>query len=483
MSPKKCGPKEILKLRDYQKDLTQEILDKLEEGKRNVFLSLPQGTGKTIIALSAMCELINKHDIESVLVLLPRRVLVDQWVDRAQELFYGLGLMKNPTLSKMSIERIRGWLKHSGATGIAMTCHSFRNYIRKGYFCEEDFDLIIVDEAADLVVARDFIEGFRMSAYLTGLEKWEKPKILILPYHVSEKKIKRMIRKFGRHSYLIRRYIRVSQFLCTVNDPVIIKDPYINTFVTALEERYRKIRKNVNRILSKHGIEGYRENLETLLNPRTLERLKKIYRIDDETLQQIQTMIAKYILIQHVKKWFLYSNREELSRSILAAQKDVEEWLKYEDRKLLALENIVRSYLKQDYKIYIFSQYITTAQLIADFLQKKLQLKPRDIVLITGLDEDQYIKLDSFKRAGRILVTTPVFDKGTDIPQADAIIVYTPPLRIERLLQVIGRIRGGEIVLLAYEGYEEEIINQVADRLRQAFAKVEGEKDGLNRHF
>jgi len=304
-----------------------------------------------------------------------------------------------------------------------------------------------------------------------------------LPYHVSEKKIRRMIRKFGRHSYLIRRYIRVSQFLCTVNDPVIIKDPYINTFVTALEERYRKIRKNVNRILSKHGIEGYRENLETLLNPRTLERLKKIYRIDDETLQQIQTMIAKYILIQHVKKWFLYSNREELSRSILAAQKDVEEWLKYEDRKLLALENIVRSYLKQDYKIYIFSQYITTAQLIANFLQKKLQLKPRDIVLITGLDEDQYIKLDSFKRAGRILVTTPVFDKGTDIPQADAIIVYTPPLRIERLLQVIGRIRGGEIVLLAYEGYEEEIINQVADRLRQAFAKVEGEKDGLNRHF
>lgn len=112
-----------------------------------------------------------------------------------------------------------------------------------------------------------------------------------------------------------------------------------------------------------------------------------------------------------------------------------------------------------------------------------MQLKPRDIVLITGLDEDQYIKLDSFKRAGRILVTTPVFDKGTDIPQADAIIVYTPPLRIERLLQVIGRIRGGEIVLLAYEGYEEEIINQVADRLRQAFAKVEGEKDGLNRHF
>jgi len=255
-----------------------------------------------------------------------------------------------------------------------------------------------------------------------------------------------------------------------------VKDPLINIFVTALEERYKRIRTNVNRILNKYGIEGYRENLETLLNPRTLERLKKIYRLDDETLQQIQTMITKYILIQHVKKWFLYSNREELSRSILASQKDVEEWLKHEDKKLLMLEKIVRSYLDRNYKIYIFSQYIATAQLIADFLLKRLELKPRDVVLITGLDEDQYVKLDSFKRAGKILVTTPVFDKGTDIPQADAIIIYTPPMNTEKLLQVVGRIRGGEITLLAYEGYEEEIINHVAERLRKAFAEVEGRR-------
>jgi len=474
MSVRRCGPRENLKLRDYQEELVQEILSKLKRGKHNIFLSLPQGTGKTIIALATLSELFNRNSLESVLVLLPRRVLVDQWVDRAQELFYGLGLMKNPTLSKMSIEKIRGWLKHSGAVGIAMTCHSFKNFIKKGYFSEEDFDMVIVDEAADLVVARDFIEGFRMSAFLKGLEKWRKPKILILPYHVSEKKIKRMMSKFGKQSYLIRRYIRIGQFICTVNDPIIVKDSFINIFVTALEERYRKIRTNVNRILDKYGIEGYKENLETLLNPKTLERLKNIYHLDDETLQQIQIMIAKYILIQHVKKWFLYSNREELSRSILASQKDVEEWLKHEDKKLLMLEKVVKSYLERNYKIYIFSQYIATAKLIADFLLKRLKLKPRDLILITGLDENQYIKLDSFKRAGRILITTPVFDKGTDIPQADVIIIYTPPMSTERLLQIVGRIRGGEITLLAYEGYEEEIIDQVADKLRQAFAKVGG---------
>jgi len=40
-----------------------------------------------------------------------------------------------------------------------------------------------------LVVARDFIEGFRMSEYLSGLEKWQIRKIFLLPYHVSERKL------------------------------------------------------------------------------------------------------------------------------------------------------------------------------------------------------------------------------------------------------------------------------------------------------
>lgn len=483
MNVKKSGPREKLKLRSYQKEIMEEILHKIDENKINIFLSLPQGAGKTIIALAVLSELINRNIVKSVLIILPRRVLVDQWVDRAQELFYGLGLMKNPTSSKMSIYKIRGWLKHSGAVGICMTCHSFKNYIKKEYFSEEDFDLVMVDEAADLVVAKDFIEGFRMSAYLKGLEKWKVPKLLILPYHVSERKIKKMINKFGPQSYLIRRYIKVSEFICTVNDPIIIEDPYINIFVNALEERYKKMRTSVIRLLNKYGIEGYKENLETLLNPRTLERLKKIYHIDNESLQQIQTMITKYILLQHVKKWFLYSNRDELSRSIFASQKDVKEWLRYEDKKLLKLGEIVRAYLKKKYKVYIYSQYIATARIITDYLREKLRLKSRDVVLITGLDEDQYIKLDSFKRAGKVLITTPIFDKGTDIPQADAIVIYTPPMSLEKLFQVVGRIRGGEIVLLAYKGYEEDVINQIAEKLREAFAKLEGGKYGIDRYF
>lgn len=474
-----CGLREGFSLREYQEPIVNETLKEFEEkAKQNVFISLAQGTGKTIIALAALSKLVNDGKVRKVLVLIPRRVLVNQWVDRAQEMFYGLGVMKNPTLSKERIEKIRGWLKHSGAVGIAMTMQSFKSITKKEYFTEKDFDMVIIDEAADLVISRDFIEGFRMSKYLKGLEKWQIPKLFILPYHVREKKIIAIIKKFGKNSTLIRRIVPEVQFICTVRDPIVIDDPFINIFVETLQDIYKKTKTNVHRILNKYGIEGYRENVETLLNPETLDRLKKIYGLDDDACQYIQVLITKYILVQHIEKWFLYSNRSELSRSIMSAQKDVEKWLSYEDKKLNKLVETVKSHLAQGKKIYIFSQYVATAELLTRHLTEKLSLKPRDIVMITGADEadEQFEKLGSFKRVGRILVTTPVFDKGTDIPQAHVIIVYTPPLSSEKLFQVVGRIRGGEVVFLAYKGYEEAMANQITDVLRKEFASAAGEK-------
>jgi len=472
-----CGLREGFILRKYQTSIIEETLREFEKNaKQNVFISLPQGTGKTVIALAALSKLVNDNKVKKVLVLIPRRVLVNQWVDKAQEMFYGLGLIKNPTLSKESFEKIRGWLKHSGAVGIAMTMQSFKNVVMKEYFTEKDFNMVIVDEAADLVVSKDFIEGFRMSKYLKGLEKWQIPKLFLLPYHVSEKKIAALIKKFGENSALIRRKVLEDRLICTVQDPIVIEDPIINVFIGKLQEVYKKTKTNVHKILDSYGIEGYRENIETLLNPETLDRLKKIHGLDEITCQQIQVLITKYILVQHVQKWFLYSGRSEISRSLLSAQEDVKEWLSYEDKKLERLAEEVKRRLNQGQKIYIFSQYISTAELITEYLTEKLALKPRDITIITGADEAdaQFEKLSSFKKVGKILVTTPVFDKGTDIPQADSIIVYTPPLSTEKLFQVIGRIRGGEVVFLAYQGYEEEIINQIADALRKAFAQMTG---------
>jgi len=359
---KKAGFREGFRLWDFQTDLAKRILSAFSDFKNaNVFLSLPQGTGKTIITLYALSDLVNTGRCNKVLILLPRRTLVDQWVERAQEMFYGLGIMKNPPLSKENIQKIRGWLRHSGAVGMAMTVHSFKNCFKKEYFTEDDFDTVIVDEAADLVVSKDFIEGFRMSRYLKGLEKWKLPKMLVLPYHVSEKKIHALVRKFGKESVLIRETIKdpsLRPLQYTVYDPILIDDPPINVFTRTLDKYYHKTKTNVHRILNKYGIEGYRENLETLLNPLTMKRLKERYHIDEETEKQIQILIAKYILMSHLMRWFLYSNREELERSILASQSLVEKWLSYDDKKLATLTEVVKSYIHEDKKVYIFSRYV-----------------------------------------------------------------------------------------------------------------------------
>jgi ERCC4-related helicase len=185
--------------------------------------------------------------------------------------------------------------------------------------------------------------------------------------------------------------------------------------------------------LKKRGIDGYMENLETLLNPKVIERLRKIYNIETGTIKQIQTLISKYILIQHVKKWFLSSNREELARSILASQFEVKQWLSEVDKKLEKLTEVVKSLLENGKKIYIFSQYVATAELISNFLSEKLNISS-GITLITGEIEDQFKKLEDFQKEGKILVATPVFDKGTDIPKADAVIVFTPPLSKEGVI-------------------------------------------------
>jgi len=281
-----CGLRDGFSLREYQEPIINETLKEFEEkANQNVFISLPQGTGKTIIALATLSKLVNDGKVKKVLVLIPRRVLVNQWVDKAQEMFYGLGLLKNPTLSKESVEKIRGWLKYSGAVGIAMTMQSFKNIVKKEYFTEKDFDMVVVDEAADLVISRDFIEGFRMSKYLKGLEKWQIPKLFLLPYHVREKKIEGLIKKFGRNSALIRRMIQEAQFAATVRDPIIIEDPPINIFVETLLKKYKKLKTEVHRVLDQYGIEGYRENLETFLNPRNLDRIKRGYCLDDHPIQ------------------------------------------------------------------------------------------------------------------------------------------------------------------------------------------------------
>jgi len=465
----KSGLKKGIELYKHQKSYVKKILSDLEKtNKINYFISLPQGAGKTLISLAVFSELLNKDRVDYALILVPRKVLVDQWVEEAQKMFWGLKILKDPKLSKQNIGKTRTLLKHSKANAIAMTIQSFRNHMKKGYFLERDFDLIILDEASDSALAKDFLDKYRMSYYLKGLEKWNNIKLLVFPKNVDEGKLGNMIKRFNEKiSELIREEPEsIEKLEYEIKDPIVINDSLVNKFTEILDNEYRTIRRKVLNLLKKLGVKGYQENLETLLKHSTMRRVKKIYGITEENINFIQSMITKYIIIKHLRKWFLYSNREELKRTLLASQFEVKEWLKHEDKKLKKLKKVIEDLLNENKKIYIYSEYISTAEMIFNYLLKNLKLKRGDIELITGKLEDQYLRLDNFKKRGKILISTPVFDKGTDIPEVNSAIIFTPPRNMEKLHQVKGRIRGGEIIMLAYKGYEEEIIKQTIELLR-----------------
>jgi superfamily II DNA or RNA helicase len=71
MLEKRCGPTDKVEARDYQIQIVNKILNKFRNGIKNVFVSLHQGSVKTIIALLALCNLVNKGYVNSVLVLIP----------------------------------------------------------------------------------------------------------------------------------------------------------------------------------------------------------------------------------------------------------------------------------------------------------------------------------------------------------------------------------------------------------------------------
>lgn len=476
---KKSGFKGTLE--PLQTEITKEVENYLKEThNKNFFISLRQGAGKTIIALNILSELKNKGVVKKALVLIPRSNLVGHWAKECNKMFFGLSIIANPTLSKKGIEKILPQVHNNEVDGFATTIQSFRNFVRKGYIQEKDFDIVIVDEASDLVVAKDFFEKFRMSNYASGLEQWNKTiKLFLMPHQVREDKIEALTNRFGsKITKVIRKEVTSDSGRLTYNvhDPLIVDDAYVNEFVEVIQGFYSDTRRKVVRFLKQKRIKGFEENLETLVSPYLIARLKKNYGLTDTDINLLNTLISKYILFKHIKNWFLYSNREDIGRSILAEQVNVSRWLKQEDKKLAILIQLLKEQLKEEKKIFIYSQYVSLAKFLFNLIKKELGLTDNEIYVVTGEDQDdQSDKLERFIEEGKILIATPVFDKGTDIGGKivgkKAVILFTPPYNKDNLLQVAGRIRGGDVYTLAYRGFEEDQLTPIVEMLKEKFMK------------
>lgn len=464
-SKQKSGLRKEWKLRDYQEFYVKKILSDIEKtNKINYLISSPQGVGKTLIALKIFSELLNKGKVKNVLAIAPSTNLRKHWIDEANKFFYGLKFREvNPG---DSLGKIRTELKHrKDIHGLSMTMHRFKKF--KKHFRQDEFDLVIIDEATDTVLAKDFADGRRMSHYFEGIEKWKGLKLLTFPKDVDEKTLETMIKKFNEKlsELIVKVPESFKEIEYRIDDPITINDPLANEFIEILDTFYRDIRRNVLNILRKHGVKGHYENLETLLKYKTMERIKKNYGLDNETVNAIQTLIAKYILIKHLKKWTMYCGRNVLNRTILADQRKMSNWLEEKDMKLERLGKVVKKLVKGGEKVYIYSDYVSTANMLYKYISN---LNIQNIEVVTGrLDaNEQYRRLKNFRENGSTLISTPVFKGGTNIPEANSAIIFTPSKNIEAMHQIKGRIRGGKIITLAYKGYEEELMKQTIELLR-----------------
>ncbi|MFO7836937.1 MAG: helicase-related protein [Candidatus Thorarchaeota archaeon] len=121
---------------------------------------------------------------------------------------------------------------------------------------------------------------------------------------------------------------------------------------------------------------------------------------------------------------------------------------------------------KQYDKVVVLSSYLRMVSQVQDLLSKA----GMTVRKITGKTRDKVSVLNSFKKeAVDALVMSPVGERDLDLPEADAMIVADIINTSKTMYQKFKRTRGGQVIILVYEGTSEErkvegLVNRVLDR-------------------
>lgn len=124
-----------MKLRDYQENAKNAILQEWENGTKKTLLVLPTGTGKTIVFSSVIEARVRQGD--RVLVLAHRGELLDQAADK----------LEKSTGLKSSVEKAENTSLGSWFRVIVGSVQTLMREKRLKQFERDHFDTIIIDEA------------------------------------------------------------------------------------------------------------------------------------------------------------------------------------------------------------------------------------------------------------------------------------------------------------------------------------------------
>lgn len=398
----------IKQLYDYQRVAGREIIESLDKGKQFIIVSLPTGSGKTLLeTLTAYYSLKKGYKI---LVIEPTKYLCDQMYDKVWSKIFG-------EITGKEYEGLCDNFLEPGKKIIISTPQTARKCIEK---LNIRFETIIIDEVHHAFGNRYYEELIIMSkpVYVIGFTA--------LLY--SEKKFRlglNVVETIGNPHMIMYDFKKLANIDPNFDPPRAIADLYEADFDEDENKIYEQLTKSIMIITSKtkliplfftpiNLISYLRRTLPRYGRKAYCETYRKVY-------QKFPEEIAKYIGSICVVDKPSHKARvliEVLKTYNVSGNKWLKPVLIFTSRKKTAYE----------YKEIIIREKITSSNRIA--------------VFTSDLGKEERKKLLNRIRNGEIdiIISTLVGEEGVDIPEAGLLVMSDIPVNPLRFYQRIGRL-------------------------------------------
>jgi superfamily II DNA or RNA helicase len=165
------------------------------------------------------------------------------------------------------------------------------------------------------------------------------------------------------------------------------------------------------------------------------------YILDPTDVENVEDVVPTHV-VNESQLSFTETEKRKLREFI----KDAESLKEEGDTKILKAEAVINELIKDGYSPIVYCRYISTAQYVAQYLQKRLSQKFKNIHVIAvtseNSDDEREIRVNELaKSAQRVLVATDCLSEGINLQEHfNAVVHYDLPWNPNRLEQREGRV-------------------------------------------
>ncbi len=385
-------------LRRYQEYVAKEILDSLERGCSFIVVSMPTGSGKTLLEM-LIAHYFLQNPESRILVIEPTRFLCDQMYSRLWSKVFGDRVGKE--YEGECVDLLNSGKKIVIATPqTALKCVS--------YLESNSFDAVIIDEVHHAFGGRYYAE------LITTL----RPRILVgftalLPSYRLFRLDPRVENLLGKPLILAYDFKKLTEIDSAFEPPKAIADLFDAEMIDLEAKAY-----------------------EELFTGRVVG--------DPRTVKHLEIALARY-----GSKAFCESFSNAVKRSKLVGNSVLEELCTFVgySHKARTLLDVLRAYDVRNNDVLkpvlVFTSRKATAYEFREAIVKELGLR-RDRVEILTSDMNRAQRLELIRRAKEgfidVIVSTLVGEEGIDIPEAGLLVMTDVPKSPLRFYQRLGRL-------------------------------------------